>query len=79
MLIPQTILGLVKAGPFRLFRIHTASGRTFDIRHPEMIKALKSCVLVFKSTGETPEIPDEWDTVSLMLSESVSHIETQVR
>jgi hypothetical protein len=75
MMTPQTILGYVKAEPFRPFRIRLASGRTFDIRHPEMIKVLRSNVLVFKSTGGTPEIPDEWESVSLMLTESISHLE----
>jgi hypothetical protein len=53
-----------------------ASGRTFDIRHPEMVKVLKSYLLVFSSVGDTPEIPDEWESVSLMLTESISHLET---
>ena len=75
---PQTILGYVKAEPFRPFRIHTASGKSFDIRHPEMIKVLKSYVLVFRSTAGSSELFDEWETVSLMLSESISHLEAQV-
>ncbi len=45
MMTPQTVLGYVKAEPFRPFRIHMASGKTFDVRHPEMIKVLKSNVL----------------------------------
>jgi hypothetical protein len=77
MMTPQTMLGYVRAEPFRPFRIRVASGRTFDIRHPEMIKVLKSNVLVFKSTNDTPEIPDEWESVSLMLTESISHLETK--
>jgi len=54
--------------------IHTVSGRAFDTRHPEMIKVLKSHVLVFKTTGETSEIPVEWEGVSLMLAESLLHL-----
>ena len=77
MMVPQTVLGYVKAEPFRPFRLHLASGRAFDIRHPEMIKVLRSAVLVFKSTGDTPEIPDYWESVSLMLTESISHPEAQ--
>ena len=38
-----------------------------------------SSVLVFKSTGETAEIPDEWESVSLLLAESVSHLEPSIR
>jgi hypothetical protein len=77
VMTPQTVLGYVKAEPFRPFRLHVTSGRTFDVRHPEMIKVLRSNALVFKSTGDTPEIPDEWESVSLMLTESISHLEAQ--
>ena len=78
MITPQTLNGYVKAQPFHPFRLHLASGRTFDIRHPEMVKVLKSSVLVFKIIGEASEIPDEWECVSLMLTESISHIEASV-
>jgi hypothetical protein len=76
---PQTILGYVRAEPFRPFRIHMASGKTFEIRHPEMIKVLKSCALVFRSEVETAELPDQFESVSLMLAKSVSHLEVPVR
>ncbi len=79
MLAPHTVLGYVKAEPFRPFRLHLASGRTFDVRHPELIKILKSSVLVFKVSGEASELPDEWESVSLMLTESISHLETAAR
>jgi hypothetical protein len=78
MMPPQTVLGYVKAEPFRPFRLHMASGRTFDVRHPEMIKVLRSNILVFKANGEMEEIPDDFESVSLMLSESVSHLESPV-
>ena len=55
-----------------------AGGRTLDVRHPEMIKVLKSNILVFKAENGTQEIPDEWESVSLMLTESVSHLESPV-
>ena len=79
MLSPQSVLGYVKAEPFRPFRLHLASGRTFDVRHPEMIKILKSSVLVFKAVDDASDLPDEWESVSLMLTESISHLETVAR
>ncbi len=79
MLSPQTVLGYVKAEPFRPFRLHLASGRTFDVRHPEMIKILKSSVLVFKTNDNESELLDEWESLSLMLTESISHLETASR
>ena len=79
MLTPESLRGYVKAEPFRPFRLHLASGRTLDVRHPEMLKILKSSVLVFKINDETSDITDEWESVSLMLTESVSHLEVAVR
>jgi hypothetical protein len=78
MLTPEAVHKYVKAEPFRPFRLHMASGRTFDVRHPEMIKVLKSNILVFKANGEKPEFPDDWESISLMLAESISHLEHPV-
>jgi hypothetical protein len=78
LITPQMVIGYVKAEPFRPFRIHVAGGRTFDIRHPEMVKILKSNLLVFSSVGDSSDVPDEWESVSLMLTESISHLETPV-
>ena len=79
MLTPESLRGYVKAEPFRPFRLHLASGRTLDVQHPEMLKILKSSVLVFKINDETSDITDEWESVSLMQTESVSHLEVAVR
>jgi hypothetical protein len=76
MTTPLTVLGYVKAEPFR---IHMASGRNFDVRHPEMIKVLKSYALVFKAAGDVSDLSDEWESLSLKFAESVSHLEAPVR
>jgi hypothetical protein len=78
MMTYQRVLDYVKAEPFRPFRIHMASGRTFDIRHPEMIKVLKNYILIFKTAADGADVPDELDTVSLMLVEYLSHFEGPV-
>jgi hypothetical protein len=74
----QRVVDYVKAEPFRPFRIHMASGRTFDIRHPELIKVLKNYILIFKTGADGADVPDELDTVSLMLIEYLSHLEGPV-
>jgi hypothetical protein len=68
----------MRAEPFRPFRIHMASGRTFDIRHPEMVRVGRSDIVIFSLVSDEPDVHDEWDTVSLMLIEYISHLETQV-
>jgi hypothetical protein len=78
MMTPQAVLGYVKAQPFRPFRIHMASGKTFDVRHPEMVRVGRTNLLVFSFISDQPEVFDEWQSVSLMLMESISHIEAPV-
>ncbi len=78
MMSKQTIADYIKAEPFRAFRLHLVSGRTFDIRHPELIKVLQSTILVFKAAPDSQDLSDEWDIVSLMLIESISHLEAPV-
>jgi hypothetical protein len=72
------ILGYVRAEPFRPFRIHMVSGRTFDIRHPEMVRVGKTDLVIFSLVSDDPQIHDKWDTVSLLLIESISHLEHPV-
>lgn len=78
MMTKQTIQGYIRAQPFRPFRLHLVSGRMFDIRHPEMVKLLQSTILVFKPAADTEDLTDEWETVSLMLIESISYLEVPV-
>jgi hypothetical protein len=78
MMTKQTMRGYVRAEPFWPFRLHLVSGRTFDVRHPEMIKVLQSTILVFNAAEDSQDLTDEWETVSLMLIEAISHLEAQV-
>jgi hypothetical protein len=78
MMTSKRMLGYLKAEPFRPFRIHMASGRTFDIRHPEMVKVGKSDLVIFTLVSDDPEIYDNWHTVSLLLIEDVSHLDAAV-
>lgn len=73
MIPPQDILNYLRAVPFRPFRIHLASGQTFDIRHPEMVRVGRAVLIIFSFVSDDPDIFDRWDTVSLMLIENVTH------
>lgn len=78
MITPQRIH--VTAEPFRPFRIATAGGRTFDIRHPEMIQVGKNRMTIFSflsdDSGETKERQVE---VPLLLTESVEPLDAAAR
>ncbi len=44
-----------------------------------MIKVLKSYAIVFKADGDNTDLPEEHESVSLMLAESVFHLEALAR
>lgn len=75
MVPAQELLVYVRTEPFRPFRIRMNSGRTFDIRHPEMIKIGRDSFIIFSFVSEDQGIYDRWDTVSLVLIEAVSHVD----
>ena len=75
---PQEVLNYVQARPFRPFRIRMNSGRSFDVRHPEMVKAGRRDILIFTFVGDAADVYDRWDNVSLLLIESISPLEAPV-
>jgi hypothetical protein len=60
--------------PFLPFRIHMASGGTFDVRHPEMVRVGRSSVTVHMHPNGDLEQPPRWQEISLMLMESLEPI-----
>ncbi len=73
MVPSRDILTYVKAEPFVPFTIRLTSGRTYDIRHPEMIRVGRNTLIVFTYVSNNPDVFDRWETVSLLLIENVSH------
>jgi hypothetical protein len=71
MLAPRVVLDFVTAEPFRPFRMHMASGRTFDVGHPEMVRVGRSSVTVHMRPEGEPAMAERWQEVSLMLLESI--------
>lgn len=76
MVPPNEILNYLRAVPFRPFQIRMAGGRTYDIRHPEMIRVGRNSLIVFTFISDDAEIYDRWETVSLLLIESIAHPES---
>jgi hypothetical protein len=55
-----------------------AGGRAFDIHHPEMVRVGRRDLILFRLVSESPDVYDDWDTVGLLLIESISHLEASV-
>jgi hypothetical protein len=78
MIPPREVLNHITAKPFEPFRIHTASGRTFEIRHPEFVQVGRSTLTVYAPPSNDPEAPEQWEKVSLMLIESLAPLNASV-
>ena len=72
----EELLTWIRATPFIPFRIRLNSGRTFDIRHPEMMRVGRSTVNVYSFVGEPSDPYEKMEMVSLLPIESVEPIET---
>jgi hypothetical protein len=77
MVTPRTVLDFIAAEPFRPFRIQIASGRTFKIEYPEMIKLARSSVAVYSRPEDNSNQAERWQNISLTLLESVEPLETR--
>jgi len=72
---PEDILFWLKAVPFKPFRICLNSGRTYEIRHPEMLKLSRTTMLVFSFAGEPQDLIEKMEMVGLVLVERIEPIE----
>jgi hypothetical protein len=72
MMTFQKIAKYVGAEPFRPFRIHMASGRSFEIRHPEMISVGKTIVTIFTYlSDDEEEARQRQHDLSMLLIDSI--------
>ncbi len=72
---PDDLLAWTRATPFIPFRMRLNSGRTFEIRHPEMLRVGRSTVNVYTFAGEPADPFERMDMVSLVLIESIEPVE----
>jgi hypothetical protein len=78
MMPVRDLLSQVFAEPFEPFRIVTASGRSFEVRHPEFVQVGRSTVTVYAPTEGSLDSPHRWEKVSMMLIESISPLGSSV-
>ena len=71
----QEVLNYLQTQPFRPFRIRMNSGRTFEIRHPEMVRVGRRDLLIFTFVSDSPGVYDRWENISLLLIESLAPLD----
>ena len=72
---PDDLLTWLRASPFVPFRIRLNSGRSFEIRHPEMLRVGRSGVTIFSFVGAPSDPYERMELVSLLLIESLEPVE----
>jgi hypothetical protein len=75
---PDDLLLWVRAVPFRPFRICLNSGRTYEIRHPEMLKVGRSSVNIYSYAGEPEDPYERMEMVGLILIERIEPIDAPI-
>ena len=76
MIPPREVIAQVLAEPFQPFRIHMASGRIFEIRHPEFVQVGRTIMTVYAPPEDAPNGPERWEKLSYMLIESIAPLHT---
>ena len=71
---PDDVLHWLRAVPFRPFRICLNSGRTFEIRHPEMVKVGRTTIHIYEFSSEEDEVYEKMQMVGLILIERIEPI-----
>jgi hypothetical protein len=74
MLYPEALQSYTRAEPFRPFIITMMTGRTYEIRHPEMIRVMRD-YFVFFHTSPADEDYNRFETVSLLQVDRINAIE----
>ena len=70
----EDILTWNRAVPFVPYRIRMNSGRTFDVRHPEMIRVTRTTAFLFSFAGEPTDPFERVEMIGLLLIESLEPI-----
>lgn len=64
---PEELREYLRRQPFVPFRIHTTDGRTFDVRHPDMVLVMSRVLVVgiLDPKGSSP-FPERTETIALI-------------
>ena len=71
---PEDITGLLHRDPFVPFRIYLASGKTYDITHPDLVMVLRSRIAIGVGADPATGVLDHLDHCSLLLIERLEEL-----
>ena len=71
----EDLLDWVRAAPFVPFRVRLNSGRTFEVRHPEMVRVGRTTAYIFTYFGSSADFVQKMEMIGLVLIESIEPLE----
>ncbi len=70
---PEDIHFWLKAEPFRPFRIIMNGGRAYEVRHPELVRVMRTSLIFFTPT-EQEDVYDRAQMIGLVLIDKIEPI-----
>ena len=71
---PEDVLFWLRAQPFYPFRITMNSGKTYDIRHPELVRLMRTSLVIF-TPSDQPDVFDGAQMIGLVLIDHIAPID----
>lgn len=72
---PEDVLYWLRTQPFRPFRIVLESGKTYDVRHPDFVRLMRTSLVVFEPSDEEL-VFDRGHMLGLVLIERIEPVES---
>ncbi len=75
---PEDVLFWLQAQPFQPFRVTLNSGRSFEVRHPELVRLMRTSLLHFTPSNQEG-VFDRAETIGLVLVERIEPLDAATR
>lgn len=75
---PEDVLFWLHAQPFQPFRITMNSGRIYEVRHPELLRIMRTSFLYFTPSGQA-DVFDRAEMVGLTLIDHIEPVDAPTR
>ena len=72
---PDDLLFWLKAQPFKPFRITMNNGRVYEVRHPELVRLMRTSLVYFTPSSQ-PDVFDRAEMIGLTLIDHIEPVDT---
>ena len=62
---PTDLMNVLRARPFRPFRLVMSDGTVYEVRHPEIVIVARSTAVIGDPAPDSPEMAERYDIIGL--------------